>query len=181
MDLALAAFVVSVFALGGTLLQAWFMRLADQRAKQADKRAGEHERRLEAQEKRDQDRAQREQRELELAEAEAGASRRARPTTTYLGASGGVRVYRYRVTNIGKGTATDLKAFLIDGKGDIVSDEDPPYVEGGGLLMAENSAEFEIAVRGDAVNRNPLFIRFTWTSEDSQREDHVSRVEVPFA
>jgi hypothetical protein len=178
-DLNQAALLVSIVAVVAAVVEARLLVRADQRAKRADARANAYERRLEAQEQRDQERAQRERRQLALAEAEARASRQARPTTTYRGrVAPGARVYRFCATNIGKGHATDFKAFLIDDTGDIASDEDPPYVGDGGLLMADKSAEFEIAVRPDAVTRNPLFVLLTW-NDAGHREEHVSDVEVP--
>jgi hypothetical protein len=166
MSAALIVSVVAVLVAAGALV---FTVLADKRARAQERRAV-------AQEGRDQLRALRE-------EAEARALSEARPSAAYLGRvdSPGRRAYRFRVTNIGReSTATDLKAWLIDTEGNVVSEDLGYLAEGSGLLPVRESSEFAIPVEADARDRNPLFLKFTWTDNRAGgRAERVSRVEIP--
>jgi hypothetical protein len=164
-----AAFIVSVVAVivaGGALM--FTIR--------ADKRARAQEQRAIAQEERDQRRALREA-------AEARTRREARPSAAYLGrlGSGSSRAYRFRVTNIGReSAATDLKAWLIDSEGSLVSEDLGYLAAGSGLLQVGESTEFAIPVHDESRDRNPLFLKFTWIdNRDGERAERVSGVEVP--
>jgi hypothetical protein len=124
--------------------------------------------------RRDRHRAERE-------EADARARQRANPSTGYLGraeAVGGRRAYRFRVFNRGQAAARDLKASLIDREGNAVSHDLPYLNEGTGFLDSSQLTDFEIAVREEALDRNPLFLHFVWT-DDRGVQEHTSDVKVP--
>jgi hypothetical protein len=101
------------------------------------------------------------------------ALERANPTAEYVSSAAG-REYRYRVKNVGKYYASDLRPWLKDHRGNVVSHEgqrigpDGKAVaqpEGVPLFLAlqpNESDEFLIAVRDDAIDRNPLDLHFTW-------------------
>ena len=94
-------------------------KLADQRAQAADQRAQAADQRAQAADQRDQARARRE-------EIAAQTTRMGRPTTDLLGSEPGPgRSYRFRVTNIGQAAMWDLKPFLVDNSGMIVSESLP--------------------------------------------------------
>jgi hypothetical protein len=114
--------------------------------------------------------------------ADASAERAARPSAGYLGRqSGHPRAYRFRVANIGKADARDLKAFLIDTEGNIASEASEQYLaEGTGLLGPRERTEVELVVSETAVERNPLFLRFEWTDDLSLGiRQRTSEVQVP--
>lgn len=157
-----AAFIVSLVALLTAASALFFTRRADSRG---------------------QDQEKREQRRFQREEADARARQEARPSAGYLNrVPDRRRAYRFRVTNIGQATARDLEATLIDGHGNVVSDQVPgKYVgEGRGLLQSDESIDFELAVREDALDHNPVFLHFSWTDDRSYSpRSHTSKTEVP--
>lgn len=119
----------------------------------------------------------REQRE----EAEQRASQEAQPTGAFLArVDGHPRSYRFQVVNIGRAAATDLVATLIDEAGNVASDlPEWSYLRGTGLLQVDESVEFELPVRADALDSNPLFLHFSWNDSRGAPRIHTSRTEVP--
>ena len=123
---------------------------------------------------REDEAAERDRRRLQLEEVEALAAQQARPSAVYLGpGDSGGREYRFQVTNDGRETATDLDAQLVDQKGNPASERTRTN-----RLKPGDSAEFKIAVQPDAINENPLFLRFTWFDR-SGRPSRTSHVDVP--
>jgi hypothetical protein len=123
----------------------------------------------------------RDQRRLEIEIAEERARESARPTARYIdraSSAGSGRAYRFAVTNIGKADTLDLKAFLIDAEGNVVSGE-TDYLAFGGHLKSGERTDFELAVADDATERNPLFLRFTWIDPSGDRRSHTSNEKVP--
>jgi hypothetical protein len=127
---------------------------------------------------------QRDERRLQVETAEQRARQSARPTATYIGRASSTdsgRAYRFGVTNIGSATTLDLKAFLIDMQGEVVSGDvdETPYLGFGGVLDSGERTEFELAVEDDATGRNPLLLRFTWVDPSGDRQSHTSNEKVP--
>jgi hypothetical protein len=106
------------------------------------------------------------------------AAKQGRPSTApeVLRVSDARRAYQFRVTNVGSQTLLDLEPFLVDDDGQVCSEPlasfylDP--------LNPKDSLNFELAVRDDATDRNPLRLRYKYLSWDTHLE-HTSGVAVP--
>jgi pimeloyl-ACP methyl ester carboxylesterase len=85
------------------------------------------------------------------------------------------RAYRFRVTNVGKAPMLDLRPELIDAAGEPRSAPLPGSFLG--ALQPGERTEFILTVT-EPADRNPLYLRYTWTDWGGQRE-HVSNVTVP--
>jgi hypothetical protein len=119
--------------------------------------------------KRDEKRAQRE-------EIEWKSSQQGRPTTDLVSREPGPgRAYQFRVTNIGRSAITHLRPELVDTSGDICSQPLRDTVLG--ALQAGQWAEFVLEV-AEPVNRNPLFLHYTWHDMTGLRE-RLSKATVP--
>jgi hypothetical protein len=98
--------------------------------------------------------------------------------TDYLGVGqAGSRSYRFRVRNTGKQAASHIHAQLIDAQGNLVS-----YISGPAdtkILDPGESGEFKLEVKSDMLDRNPLFLQFTWWDTGPDRRSYLSKVEVP--
>jgi multidrug efflux pump subunit AcrA (membrane-fusion protein) len=141
---------------------------ADERAQAADERAQAADERAQAADLRDQARARRE-------EIAAQTTRIGRPTTELLGSEPGPgRAYRFRVTNIGHAAMRDLKPFLVDSSGAVVSPLPGMYLK---VLQSREQEEFIMTVT-TAVDRDPLFLRYEW-GDDYGNQEHVSDVVIP--
>ena len=103
-----------------------------------------------------------------------------RPTTDLLGSGPGPgpgRAVRFRVTNIGQSAMWDLKPFLVDNSGTVVSESLPGmYLN---ALQSRERDEFIMTVTAP-VDRNPLFLCYEW-QDDYGNQEHVSGVQIPYA
>jgi predicted nucleic acid-binding Zn-ribbon protein len=143
---------------------------ADERAQAADERAQAADERAQAADERDQARARRE-------EVAARTTRMGRPTTDLLGSEPGPgRAVRFRVTNIGQAAMRDLKPFLVDNSGTVVSESPGRYLN---ALQSREHDDFIMTVTAP-VDRNPLFLRYEW-QDDYGNQEHVSGVQIPYA
>jgi hypothetical protein len=143
---------------------------AERREKLADERAQAADERARAADERDQARAHRE-------EIAARTTRMGRPTTDLLGSeSGPGRALRFRVTNIGQSAMRDLKPFLVDNSGTVVSESPGRYLN---ALQSREHDDFIMTVTAP-VDRNPLFLRYEW-QDDYGNQEHVSGVQIPYA
>jgi hypothetical protein len=143
--------------------------------RRADSRAEEHETRLKAQEARSQAQDERDTRREQREAAETLAKQQAYPRAEYLGApASGDRVYRFRVINTGKEAASDLDAWLIDEKGNVVSEfsYESSRIP---VLERDKSGGVALKVMDDVAVSGPLFVRFTWfdLSGSNERTSHV--------
>jgi multidrug efflux pump subunit AcrA (membrane-fusion protein) len=144
---------------------------ADERAQAADERAQAADERAQAADERDQARARRE-------EIAAQTTRMGRPTTDLLGSEPEPgRAFRFRVTNIGQSAMWDLKPFLVDSSGTVVSESLPGvYLK---ALQSRERDEFVMTVTAP-FDRNPLFLRYEW-QDNYGNQEHVSGVQIPYA
>lgn len=131
----------------------------------------------------------REERRVQREDAEALARKAARPGAEHIGQhdANGRRLYRFRVTNIGRETASDTRAYLIDRAGepvgvlvdthggDVADQPDKPLPR---VFTPGSSTELEMSVKEEALKRGPLFLRFEWT-DGTGRRDKTSNVEAP--
>ncbi len=162
--------VLALFLSFGALL---YTRRADQRARR-------HEELLRAQDERARKQEEREELRVQREEAEAQLVRRALPHAVYVGRAllPDRRGYRFAITNSGREAASDLNAYLLDARGDVVSEDLSPQASRIALLMPNLSGNVEVAVRSEHVKSNPLFLQLTWFDE-SGKVERFSRVEVP--
>ena len=100
-----------------------------------------------------------------------------RPTTDLLGSEPGPgRTFRFRVTNIGQSAMWDLKPFLVDKSGTVVSEYPGSYLN---ALQSRERDEFIMTVTAP-VDRNPLLLRYEW-QDDYGNQEHISGVQIPYA
>jgi len=144
---------------------------AQSRALEAERRGKLADERAQAADERDQSRARRE-------EIAAQTTRMGRPTTDLLGSEPGPgRACQFRVTNIGQSAMWDLKPFLVDNSGTVVSESLPGmYLK---ALQSHERDEFVLTVTAP-VDRNPLFLRYEW-QDNYGNQEHVSGVQIPYA
>jgi hypothetical protein len=93
------------------------------------------------------------------------------------------RCYRYSLKNGGEACASRLVAHLTDDAGEIVSDHAKHEI-GGSVesdpLQPGGTRKFDVSVRADRLDRNPLHLRFTWQdSATNKLEVRFSRAAVP--
>ena len=126
--------------------------------------------------RREEESGRREEARFRREELEANTSQMGRPTTDLLGIeSGPPRTYRFRVTNIGRASMTDLKPFLVDESGVVASE--PLLNEFLNALQPQERTDFLLTV-AEPFNQNPLFLRYVWL-DDYGRREHLSSVAVP--
>jgi hypothetical protein len=148
--------------------------------RRADKRAQRHEERLRAQDERAQKQDEREELRVQREEAEALRVRRALPHAVYVGRASlpDGRGYRFAITNSGREAASDLNTYLLDARGEVVSEDLSPQGSWIVLLMPNASENVEVVVRKEHLKSNPIFLQLTWFDE-SGKVERLSRVEVP--
>jgi hypothetical protein len=106
------------------------------------------------------------------------AAKQGRPSTApeVLRVPGERRAYQFRVTNVGGQALLDLEPFLVDNNGQVCSEPLPSFYLD--PLHPQDSLNFELTVRDDATDRNPLRLGYKYLSWDTHLE-HTSGVAVP--
>jgi hypothetical protein len=126
-------------------------------------------------------RRENERTELERARAEREiaaelSTRMAKPSTDYLGRKAAPeRTFQFRVTNTGKDHLYDLKPFLVNTKGQVISEPLPlVYLPG---LKPDERAEFWMSTKMPA-DGNRIYLKYEW-GDGSGLHEHLSKVEIP--
>jgi hypothetical protein len=125
------------------------------------------DRRAEAQEQRERARFERE-------EAEAEAEGQARLNAEWVGFHPEVsKVYRFRVTNVGKAPAMHLVLILEDANGQSIGRSDPTPT-----ILPGDDAVGVAVMRRAAAWTTPLALRFEWRDLENEPRQQRSEVEI---